>query len=61
MPSSKPLMTVEQVADLLQVRPRWIYDAVAHNRLPVVRVGHYLRFDHDEIERWIENGGEGWS
>jgi excisionase family DNA binding protein len=50
------LLTVDDVAALLQVSPDWVRDHASRKqpRLPVVRVGKLLRFRLHEIERWIE-------
>ena len=50
------LMTVENVAALLQVSSAWVRDHASRKqpRLPVVRVGKLLRFRPDEIEKWIQ-------
>lgn len=55
--TEEPLLTVHEVARLLRVRERWLYDATRRGDFPCVRVGRYLRFRRDEVERWIRDGG----
>ncbi len=57
----EPLLTVEQAAALLQVRPRTIYELTSRrgvaNRehpLPVIRLNaKCLRFRREDLESWI--------
>lgn len=48
------LLTVTDVAELLNVRVRWVYDAVAKGRLPALRVGKHLRFRRREVAAFLE-------
>lgn len=48
-----PLLTVDELADLLAVKPGWVYAAAREGQLPYVRVGKHLRFIRDDIEHWI--------
>jgi excisionase family DNA binding protein len=49
------LMTLAQVAELLNVKPKTIYDWTHRRRIPCVKLGRLLRFDQDEIERWVKS------
>lgn len=49
----QPLLTVDELAALLAVKPGWVYSAARDGQLPAVRVGKHLRFIRDDIERWI--------
>ena len=48
------LMNIEQVAERLGVSVRHMRRLVAERRIPFVKWGHFLRFDPDEVNRWIE-------
>ena len=51
------LLTVEQVADLLQVPPSWVYGRTrrrAADRIPGLRLGKYWRFRESDIFGWLE-------
>jgi len=48
--SSQPFLTVAEVAQLLRVRPRSVYDAVAKGVLPAGRFGKHLRFRRADID-----------
>jgi predicted DNA-binding transcriptional regulator AlpA len=54
--ASHALMTVGDVASLLQVSGAWVRDHATRKqpRLPVVKVGKLLRFRPGEIEKWIQ-------
>jgi excisionase family DNA binding protein len=47
------LLTASEVAERLQVTPGWVYAATRANRLPHLRLGRYVRFRADAIERWL--------
>lgn len=46
-------LTVEEAADLLRVKPRWVYDACRRGALPYTKVGHFLRFRKTALEEWL--------
>jgi excisionase family DNA binding protein len=48
-----PLLRPEQVAELLAVKPSWVYEAVRTGRLPCVRVGRHIRFTQSMLEDWL--------
>ena len=50
------LLTVSEVAQLLQVPVSWIYARTRHrtkDRLPGYRLGKYWRFDRSEVLAWV--------
>jgi excisionase family DNA binding protein len=47
------LMTAPEVATLLRLPLKSVYDLVAMRRIPVVRLGSRLRFDHSDVLAWI--------
>lgn len=49
-----PLIGVEQLADELGVSVRYVRRIVAERRISYVKVGHLVRFQRDEVERWVE-------
>jgi excisionase family DNA binding protein len=54
-----PLLTVQEVADLLRIHPKTVYDLAARGRMPCVRVGSRLRFVPRELDRWLSARKEG--
>lgn len=57
-PDIEELMTAEEVADMLRVRAKWVYEAVRRGEIPCVKVGRrYVRFQRAAIQEWISNGG----
>ena len=51
------LLTVHDTARLLKVSVTWVYEHVrpdAEDRLPVVRLGKYLRFDRRDLQAYID-------
>jgi excisionase family DNA binding protein len=55
---SEPLLSVRAAADLLNVSTRTVYDLVARDEIPHVRVGGQIRFVPGAIERWLQDGGK---
>jgi excisionase family DNA binding protein len=52
--SPKLLLTTEEAAKLMGVKATWLADAARENKLPVVRLGHYVRFKIADLEAFIE-------
>src|SRR2546425_746715 len=55
------LLTVQKVAQILNVPVSWVYEHVrrsAAHRLPHVRVGKYIRFEASAIRDWLEERQE---
>lgn len=55
--ASEELLTVHDTALLLKVSVTWVYDHVrpnAQDRLPVVKLGKYLRFDRRDLQAYID-------
>jgi excisionase family DNA binding protein len=51
------LLSVQQVADLLQVPTSWVYGRMrkrCSDRLPGYRLGKYWRFSEFEIRAWVK-------
>lgn len=48
------LLTVEEVADLFQVRARKVYDLI-RDGLPHLKVGRFFRFRLVDVQRWQES------
>jgi excisionase family DNA binding protein len=56
------LLTVQEVAELLQVPVSWIYGRMrkrSRDRLPGYRLGKYWRFSEDEILAWVKRQRRG--
>ena len=52
----KKKATVEDVAVFIQVPLSWVYDRTRRGAIPCLRVGKYVRFDIEEIDRWAKAG-----
>ncbi len=52
------LLTVHEVAELLQVPVSWVYGRMrkrSREQLPAYRLGKYWRFREDEVLAWVES------
>jgi len=55
-----PLMTVDQVAGILQVKKSWIYAQTrlfGNQRLPHTRLGRYVRFTEADLNAILKKWG----
>ena len=48
------LLTVEEIAQLLGVPKSWIYDRTRRGAIPHRKLGKYIRFDPETIQKWLE-------
>lgn len=52
------LLTPQEVADLLSVPVSWVYKRTergAANPIPHVKLGKYLRFEREAVERYVRS------
>jgi excisionase family DNA binding protein len=47
------VLTVKEAADLLKVKPQWVYGMLRGGGLPFVRLGRLIRIDQDSLEKWL--------
>jgi len=46
-------ITVAELSELLNLGRTAIYDMVRRGAIPCIRIGYSVRFDPDEIEKWL--------
>lgn len=46
-------LTIEQIADYLQVSKEKVYKLCQRGRMPASKVGGQWRFDMMEVDRWV--------
>jgi putative molybdopterin biosynthesis protein len=51
--SRREALTVQEVADLLGVSDKHIYEMIADGRLPAFRVGKSIRLDPQDVADWL--------
>jgi excisionase family DNA binding protein len=52
--NGRGLLSVGQVAELLNLHPSTVYQKVAEGRIPFTRIGRAVRFDRRVIENWVQ-------
>jgi excisionase family DNA binding protein len=57
MSSPSPVMTAKEVADLLRVNIKSIYEAARNNAIPCRRMGRRLLFSRRAIMAWLREQG----
>jgi excisionase family DNA binding protein len=55
------VLTPEQVAQRLQVKPTWFYEQTRRrgairnpDRIPFFKIGRYIRFDAEAVMAWLD-------
>lgn len=57
--NQKPLLTAEQVGELLNVAVAEVWRMARSGALPCIRLGHRtMRFDPDDVQKYIDNKRE---
>ncbi len=56
----KRMMTIDQVAELLQVPKSWVYEKTRNrysdkNPIPCRIFGKHIRFPPEQLERWMQS------
>lgn len=54
----KQILTIEDVQELLSVGRDWIYARMKSGQLPYLKMGHYIRFKHEDIKALLERSRE---
>ncbi len=54
------LLTIEEVAELLNVSVRNVREQIYRRRLGIVKVGRLVRIEQDELADFIERGRSTW-
>lgn len=52
MNTIKKLLTVEELAEQLNVPLSWVYTRTRLKQIPFVKLGRYVRFDPEKINEW---------
>ena len=47
------LMTIQDVAEYLQIKERTIYSWVQNGKIPGFKIGNTWRFEREDIDLWI--------
>ncbi|NND92887.1 MAG: helix-turn-helix transcriptional regulator [Granulosicoccus sp.] len=55
----EPYLTTRELAELLRIKERKVYDMATNGEVPCVRVVGKLLFPRDEIRRWIDASRSG--
>jgi excisionase family DNA binding protein len=50
-----PLLDADQAGELLNVKPTWVAEQARKDRVPHVKLGHYVRFNRDELLAWVDS------
>jgi putative molybdopterin biosynthesis protein len=53
--SAPRFLTVGEIAEMLRLKPRTIYNMVSQRRIPFRKAGRQLLFDVGEIEEWTRS------
>jgi excisionase family DNA binding protein len=51
--SGGPLLTAEQVGEMLGVPRSWVWEQSRKGTIPTVRLGRYRRYRREALEEWV--------
>lgn len=54
-----PLLTADEAAALLSVPKSWVLAQARANKIPHLRLGHYVRFQREALEEWASEAARG--
>lgn len=49
------LLDISQLSEIINIKKKTIYDWTHKDLIPYVKVGRLLRFDLNDIERWLKS------
>jgi hypothetical protein len=52
--AASPLVGAARAAELMQVPPSWLLSQARAQKVPHHKLGHYVRFDIEELIAWLE-------
>jgi len=58
---NEQLLTIEQVADYLQLQKSTIYTYAQRGSIPAFKVGRNWRFKREDVEVWLEEKKRGYN
>ena len=47
------LIDIQTLSEYLSVKPKTIYDWIYKGRIPYYKIGGLVRFNYEEIKRWL--------
>ena len=53
--SENAVLTLEQVAEKLQLSPAWLYRKCKSGVLPHIRIGKVIRFREKDLDDWLSS------
>jgi len=53
-PPDHEILTLEEVADYLRLKPQTIYKWAQERRIPAVKLGKEWRFRRSVLDRWLD-------
>jgi excisionase family DNA binding protein len=55
MDNNDKIMTIEEVAEYLRVKPQTIYTWAQENKIPAAKIGREWRFRKTMIDKWFND------
>ena len=50
------LFTIKEAAEVLRIPSSWLYERTRRNAIPCRRIGKYVRFTLDDLQKIIASG-----
>jgi excisionase family DNA binding protein len=55
MAGTSVLLGIDELAERLGVSARFVRRLVEERRIPFLKIGKFVRFDPDDVDRWISS------
>jgi excisionase family DNA binding protein len=55
-PPNRPLLTIDEAAEYLNVPARWVADAVRQRKIRCTRIGKHVRFRVEHLDELVAAG-----
>jgi len=52
------LIGINEMAEKLNVPVSWLYSRTRTNEIPFLKVGKYVKFDPEQVMKWIQKQNE---
>lgn len=50
----KKYINIKDLSEYLDIKPSTLYDWVFRKKIPYYKIGRLVKFNMDEIEKWVE-------
>lgn len=52
---NRKLVKIQDIAEMYNLTESWIRSKIFQREIPFIKLGHLIRFDPVEVDKWLEN------